>query len=72
MIGTRAILLAVLALALGALRVGYGWGRGAQADRVTLLTRDNATLQGQLESASISSWRRLVPNRRAGGRWSGT
>ena len=50
MIGTRAILLAVLALALGALRVGYGWGRGAQADRVTVLTRDNATLQGQLES----------------------
>lgn len=50
MIGTRAILLAVLALALGGLRVGYGWGHGAQADRVTQLTEDNATLQGQLEA----------------------
>ena len=50
MIGTRAILLAVLALALGALRVGYGWGNGAQANRVTLLTGQNATLAGQLEA----------------------
>lgn len=50
MIGTRAVALAVVALALGALRVGYGWGHGAQADRVTRLARDNATLQGQLEA----------------------